>query len=342
MQLRLAGRHNRLRMPAPRRVSAVDAHVAGGVLRLVTSGFPAPRGRTMSEKAQWLRARHDGLCQSLVLEPRGHAGVVLAVLCDPADPSADAGVLFRRAGHFVPFSGHGAMGAAVLALQEGLVHPRQPGRLRLDTGLGTIDIHVDATGEPGGSTARWTSPPAFVLVGGLPVTVGARVLVVDVAWGGAFFAIVDSESAGTPLTPTRWPDFARLARPIAAAIEASIAVTHPTDPARRGIAGVAFVGDPGADRLQCLVAWADGTVEHAASGTGAAALLAVFDAMGFGTGDLRIESLAGVPLSARITGRTQVETVPAVVVDVMAAVWTIARHEFVIDPADPLRHGVLW
>ena len=330
-------------MPEPVRLAAVDAQVAGGVLRLLTSGLPAPRGRTMAEKAQWLRSRHDELCRSLVLEPRGHAGVTLAVLCEPSDADADAGVLFRRAGGYAALSGHGLIGVAALAVAEGLVHPRYSPRLRFDTGLGPVDVHLDAPAPLEGARARWISPPAFVLAGGLPVALANRTVTVDVAWAGAFFAIVDSESAGLPLTAARWSDFARLAGPLAAAVEASVAVAHPTVPARRGISGVVFVGDPGSARLRCLVAWADGGIERSASGTGAAAVLAVFDAMGFATDEpVEIESLAGVPLSVRIVGRTHVEQVPAVLVEVAGTAWPIGRHEFLLDPADPLRHGVSW
>jgi proline racemase len=333
-------------MPDVRRVSAIDAHVAGGVVRLVTAGLPSPRGKSLREKARWLQKHHDHLCRALVLEPRGHAGVTLAVLCEPLEAAADAGVLFRRAGGFVPLSGHGLLGAAALACQHGLLHPRQPGIVRAETALGAFDVWGDAPLESTVARVRWTSPPAFVLAGGLPVTVAARTLTVDVAWGGAFFAIVDSEAAGLPFVRERWAEFARLARPIAAAVESSISVAHPADPTSRGLAGVLFVGppEPGAAQLRCLAAWADGSIDRSASGTGAAALLAVFDAMGLGTDDaVLVEGLAGVPLEARIASRTQLlEALPAVRVEISAEAWTTACHEFVLDARDPLCGGVHW
>ena len=84
------------------RLTATDAHAAGGVVRLVTGGFPVPRGRTMEDKAKWLVRRHEGLCSALTLEPRGHDGIVLAVLCEPVTSGADAGILFRHGAGFVP------------------------------------------------------------------------------------------------------------------------------------------------------------------------------------------------------------------------------------------------
>jgi proline racemase len=333
-------------MPDVQRVSAIDAHVAGGVVRLVTAGLPSPRGKSVGERARWLQKHHDDLCRALLLEPRGHAGVTLAVLCEASETDADAGVLFRRAGGFVPLSGHGLLGSVALACQHGLVHPRQPGLVRAETALGAFDVWVDAPLDSTVAQVRWTTPPAFVLAGGLPVTAAGRTMTLDVAWGGAFFAIVDSEAAGVPFVRERWPEFARLARPIAAAVESSIAVTHPADPARKGIAGVIFVGapEPGSAQLRCLAAWADGSVDRSASGTGAAALLAVFDAMGLGTDDaVQVEGLVGVPLAARIVEHTQVlDWLPAVRVEIAAEAWTTALHEFVVDARDPLRRGVHW
>ena len=111
---------------APVRLTATDAHAAGGVVRLVTGGFPVPRGRTMDDKAKWLVRRHEGLCSALTLEPRGHDGIVLAVLCEPVTSGADAGVLFRHAAGFVPLCGHGLMGAATIAIERRLIVPRKP------------------------------------------------------------------------------------------------------------------------------------------------------------------------------------------------------------------------
>ena len=114
-----------------RHLTATDAHAAGGVVRLVTGGFPVPRGLTMDDRAKWLARRHEALCTALTLEPRGHDGIVLAVLCEPVTSGADAGVLFRHGGGFVPLCGHGLIGAATIAIERRLIVPREPGRLTI-------------------------------------------------------------------------------------------------------------------------------------------------------------------------------------------------------------------
>ena len=50
--------------------------------------------------------------------------------------------------------------------------------------------------------------PAFVLSGGHSVRLGSRELRVDIAFGGVFYAIADTEAIGIPLTPERLPELA--------------------------------------------------------------------------------------------------------------------------------------
>jgi len=62
--------------------------------------------------------------------------------------------------------------------------------------------------------------PSFVLYSGLTVRVGSRHLHGDVAFGGAFYAIVDAESAGVPLDPPQLSELRRMGMEISKAIEA--------------------------------------------------------------------------------------------------------------------------
>src|SRR4051794_37920894 len=262
---------------APVRLTAVDAHAAGGVLRLVTGGFPVPRGPTLHDKARWLARRHEGLCSALTLEPRGHDGVVLAVLCEPAAAGADAGVLFRHAGGFVPLCGHGLIAAATIAIERHLIHPREPGVLRLETAAGilavTFDLVVDADRDRV-ARVRYLSPPSFVFAGAVPVNIGARVVRADIAFGGAeFLLIADSESAGVPLARSHAADLQRAGRTLLGSAQASVSPVHPLDPALHGLAGAVFTGPPEADaHLRCAVIYEDGTLDRSPSGTAVSAL----------------------------------------------------------------------
>ena len=331
------------------RLTATDAHAAGGVVRLVTGGFPVPRGRTMEDKAQWLMRRHEGLCSALTLEPRGHEGIVLAVLCEPVTSGADAGILFRHGAGFVPVCGHGLMGAGTIAIERRLIVPRDPGRLTLETAAGLVSLEFDtlqAEDRIRVVRVRYVSPPSFVLAGAVAVKVGRRVVPADIAFGGAeFLVILDSESAGVPLARTHVPELRRAARVILDAAEASIPVVHPVDAAIHGLGGVVFTGPPeaGHAQLRCAPIYADGTADRSASGAAVSAVVAVLDAMGLaGAGLVTIESLAGTTMSGRVVEHATVGELNGVRVEVEAAAWIVADHEFFLEPDDPLVHGVAW
>ncbi len=335
--------------PAAVRLAATDAHAAGGVVRLVTGGFPVPRGRTMVDKARWLVRRHEGLCSALMLEPRGHDGIVLAVLCEPVTSGADAGVLFRHGAGYIPLCGHGLMGAATIAIERRLIVPSHPRRLALDTAAGLVSLEFD-TLEAEDRTrvvrVRYVSPPSFVVAGGVAVKVGRRVIPADIAFGGAeFLAIVDSEAAGVPLARPHLPDLRKAARLLLDAVVASIPVAHPVDAAMHGLAGVVFTGPPEREdaQLRCAAIYADGTADRSASGAAVSGVVAVFDAMGLGgAGSVTIESLAGTTMSGRVVEHVTVGDVNAVRVELEAAAWIVADHEFFLEPDDPLVHGISW
>src|SRR5258707_7743984 len=80
-------------------VKTIDAHAAGEPLRLIVDGFPSPRGKTMLDKREWVRAHADHLRRALMLEPRGHADMYGAILTEPVTPESHAGVLFRSEEH---------------------------------------------------------------------------------------------------------------------------------------------------------------------------------------------------------------------------------------------------
>src|SRR6266853_3129842 len=191
-------------------IKTIDAHVAGEPLRLVVDGFPSPRGGTMLAKREWAAKHADHLRRALVLEPRGHADMSGAVLTEPVSPGAHAGVLFFHNDGYSTMCGHGILAVTTIALERSLLLPGgDASTIVYDTPAGTIrtraTIGVRQAGKGGeageGGSIRvervsFVNVPSFVLYAGLPIQLGARHLRADVAYGGAFYAIVDSEAVG--------------------------------------------------------------------------------------------------------------------------------------------------
>jgi len=325
------------------RLKTIDAHAAGEPLRLIVEGFPSPQGRTMLDKREWVRKKADHLRRALMLEPRGHADMYGAVLTEPVSPGSHAGVLFMHNEGYSTMCGHGVIAVTTIALERGLIVPGPDGdTVVYDSPAGTIRARARL------SAARVTSVsfvnvPSFVLHGGLAVKIGARQIRADVAFGGAFYAIVDSETVGLPIDVAHLPELRRVGMEIKRAIEAAQTIAHPLEPGLQGIYGTIFTGppnDPQAD-LRNVTIFADAEVDRSPCGTGTAAVMAVIDAMGLLGDDKPFvhESLIGTRFSGRVTGRTAVGECQAIVPEIEGSAWITGEHTFLIDDDDPLRTG---
>ena len=331
-------------------IRTIDAHAAGGPLRLVVDGFPSPRGKTMLEKREWASQHADHLRRALILEPRGHIDMCGAVLTEPASPGAHAGVLFFHNGGYSSMSGHGVIAVTTIVIEHSLVMPGGDGTtIVFDTPAGTVRAVATIEAVPSGSERRarvervtFSNVPAFVLHAGVPVQLGARHLRADVAFGGAFYAIVDAETAGLAIDMAHVPELRRAGLAIREALERTVAIVHPTQGVS-ALDGTIFTGPPhdtGAD-LRNAVVFADGAVDRSPGGTGTSAVMAVIDAMGLLDEDRLFvhESLLGTRFTGRISGRTALGDYPAIVTDIEGSAWVTGEHTFVLDERDPLKHG---
>src|SRR5207237_6834816 len=137
-------------------------------------------------------------------------------------------------------------------------------------------------GERRVESVAFLNVPSFVLHGGLAVKLASRTIRADVAFGGAFYAIVDSEAAGLPIDVAHLPELRRAGMEIKHAIEAAQTIVHPLDAGLTGIYGTIFTGPPSDERadLRNVTIFADAEVDRSPCGTGTAAVMAVLDAMG--------------------------------------------------------------
>ena len=324
-------------------LKTIDAHAAGEPLRLVIEGYPSPRGSTMLEKREWLRKNADNLRRALMLEPRGHADMYGALLTEPVAPGSHAGVLFMHNEGYSTMCGHGVIAVTTIALERGLVMPGGDGAAVVyDAPAGTIRARAKmAQGHV--QSVSFVNVPSFVLHGGLAVKIGSRTLRADVAFGGAFYAIVDCEAVGLPIDPAHLPQLRGAGMEIKRAIETAHSIAHPLEPGLHGIYGTIFTGPPRDDRadLRNVTIFADAEVDRSPCGTGTAAVMAVLDQMGLLVEEKPFvhESLIGTHFNGRVVGRSVVGEYPAIVSEIEGSAWITGEHTFLVDEADPLREG---
>ena len=320
-------------------ISTIDAHTAGEPLRLIVDGFPPLEGRTILEKRDYIREHYDHLRTALMLEPRGHADMYGALLTKPEHPGSDAGVLFMHNEGFSTMCGHGVIAVVTIGLERGLF-TRQD--VILDSPAGPIHARASMNGRRVGSV-RFRNVPSFVLHPAVPVKLGSRELRADVAFGGAFYAIVDSEAAGIPVIPERLPDLRRAGMEIKRAVEAAVRVEHPGEPQLHGIYGTIFTGPPSAEGadLRNVTIFAAAEVDRSPCGTGTAAVMAVLAAMGLLAPGQSFthESIIGTLFRGWVLEDTTLGELTAIVPEIEGEAYITGEHTFLIDERDPLRHG---
>jgi len=103
-----------------------------------------------------------------MFEPRGHDMMSGSILYPPHDPQNDIGVLFIETSGCLPMCGHGTIGTITIAIEEGLVDPKTPGKLRLETPAGLVLIEYKQEGEKVKSV-KLTNVKSFLHSEGLEV-----------------------------------------------------------------------------------------------------------------------------------------------------------------------------
>ena len=335
-----------------RRITTIDAHTAGEPLRVVTSGWPELPGDTMLAKRRHAQEHHDHLRRFLMLEPRGHADMYGCVLTPPVTEDGDVGALFLHNEGFSTMCGHGIIGLVTVGLEAGLLaaEPLDAGGgqpvIRIDTPAGRVTARARLDSRGGVQSVTFRNVPSFRLHRDCEVAVaGVGRVRCDIAFGGAFYAYVDAASLGLELAPSRYQEIIDHGRRIKLAVTAQVPIEHPEgNPDLNFLYGTIFVeqlSQPGHSRNVCV--FADGEVDRCPTGTGVSGRAAIAHADGeIGIGDpLTIESLIGTSFEVTAAEAVTVGDLPAVIPEVTGSAWITGRHEFLLDPADPLPQGVL-
>jgi proline racemase len=262
-------------------------------------------------------------------------------VCEPNDDGADLGVVFFHNEGYSTACGHGTIALVTWALDEGVIS-RSDGENRVVVDVPSGRLETWARVEAGRVAAvRFRNVPSYVVEEGVRLETSAGVLEADLAFGGAFYASVPER-----VEPGELPRLIELGREVKRLIEDGREVVHPLEPELRDVYGVIFweTVSPGAPLVQRNVTvFADGEVDRSPCGSGTSARLALLDGQGWlSRGDeLRHVSIVGSEFTGRVVGDAEVAGIPAVITEVEGSAHRTGRHEFELDPNDPLGTGFL-
>ncbi|ALM83916.1 4-hydroxyproline epimerase [Bordetella sp. N] len=323
----------------------VDGHTCGNPVRLVAGGAPALVGANMVEKRAHFLREYDWIRTGLMFEPRGHDMMSGAILYPPTRPDCDIAFLFIETSGCLPMCGHGTIGTVTMALERGLVTPREPGLLRIDTPAGVVQARYEMDGAYVDSV-RITNVPSFLFASGLEAEVeGLGTIVADVAYGGNFYAIVSPQQNFPGLEHVQPSDILLWSPRVRQAFGAKYQFVHPENPAINGLSHVQWTGVPqhAEAHARNAVFYGDKAIDRSPCGTGTSARMAQWAAQGkLDVGDDFIhESIIGTLFRGRVEARARVGDFDAIVPSIEGWARMTGYNTIFIDDRDPLKHGFL-
>jgi 4-hydroxyproline epimerase len=322
----------------------IDGHTCGNPVRVVAGGsVPSLAGATMFERSRHFLAAYDWIRTGLMFEPRGHDIMSGAILYPPTRPDCDLGIVFIETSGCLPMCGHGTIGTVTIALEHGLVAPRDPGVLRLDTPAGLVEARFTRDG-PYVESVRITNVPSYLHGRDYAVDVeGLGTLRVDVAYGGNFYAIVEPQPLFSDVSDVQPSDLVRLSARLRAAFNARHKIAHPENPAIDRVTHVMWTGKARTPNgsARNAVFYGEKAIDRSPCGTGTSARMAQLAATGrLKEGEAFVhESIIGSTFVGRIEGRTTVGNSAAIIPSIEGWARVTGLNTIIIDDRDPFAHG---
>ena len=321
----------------------IDGHTCGNPVRLVAGGGPLLAGNTMMERRADFLAHHDWIRTGLMFEPRGHDMMSGSILYPPTRTDCDIGVLYIETSGCLPMCGHGTIGTVTFAIEHGLVRPRAPGTLMLDTPAGPVRADYTMAGEYV-EEVRLTNIASYLHAQGWDVDCpDLGPLKVDVAYGGNFYAIVEAQDNYTDLADYSALDLIKWSPVLRQRLNAQYSFVHPEKPEIDRLTHILWTGKPTVDGAHArnAVFYGDKAIDRSPCGTGTSARMAQLAARGdLKAGDAFVhESIIGSLFNGRVEAAAKVGDFDAIVPSIGGWARMTGYNTIFIDDRDPFARG---
>ncbi|MBZ9745483.1 4-hydroxyproline epimerase [Mesorhizobium sp. CO1-1-7] len=321
----------------------IDGHTCGNPVRLVAGGGPLLQGSTMMERRAHFLAEYDWIRTGLMFEPRGHDVMSGSILYPPTREDCDIAILFIETSGCLPMCGHGTIGTVTMAIEHGLIKPKTPGVLRLDTPAGLVIAEYKQVGEYV-EEVRITNVPSFLYAEGLAVECpGLGEITVDVAYGGNFYAIVEPQANYRDMADYSAGDLIAWSPVVRQRLNEKYSFVHPENPGITGLSHMLWTGKPTVEGVDArnAVFYGDKAIDRSPCGTGTSARMAQLHAKGkLKAGDAFVhESIIGSLFKGKVEKDVTVAGKPAIIPSIGGWARMTGLNTIFIDDRDPFAHG---
>lgn len=318
----------------------VDAHTCGNPVRVVAGGGPNLIGNNMSEKRQHFLKEYDWIRKGLMFEPRGHDMMSGSILYPPSNPDNDFGILFIETSGCLPMCGHGTIGTITIAVEEGLVTPKIPGKIKMEAPAGLVQIEYQQTGKKV-DWVRLTNVKSYLAAEGLTIDCPELgVITFDVAYGGNYYAIVDPQTNFSGIQDFTAAKIVQYSQEVRKRINEKYPdrFIHPENSTIRDVSHMLWTGDPldSSSSGRNAVFYGDKAIDRSPCGTGTSARLAQLHAKGkLKKGeDFIHESFIGSKFIGRVEEETSIGDIKAIVPSIQGWAKVYGYNNIIIDEDD--------
>lgn len=321
-------------------------HTGGEPLRIIMEGYPDIKASHLLEYRRILKEKYDHLRTAIMHEPRGHADMYGCLLLPPFNAEADFSVIFMHNEGYSTMCGHAIIALTTLAVKMGWVEIKNgEAHLTIEAPCGLIQAKAIIINNQ--IYASFHCVPSFVI--GLDYSVdvpGFGKVNYDLAYGGAFYAYVNSDQLGLELTPSNYKRIIETGMAIKHAVmKSNHSIRHPFESDLSFLYGTIFIGgpvSPGIDSRNVCV-FANGEVDRSPTGSGVSGRMAIHHKRGELTlhQKMTIESITGAVFVGSVESKLEYGDREAVIPCVEGTAYITGQHEFIIDPEDPFTNGFL-
>lgn len=332
-------------MRSTKTIHVVSCHAEGEVGDVIVGGVAPPPGETLWAQRNWI-AQDETLRNFVLNEPRGGVFRHVNLLVPPKHPDAQMGFIIMEPEDTPPMSGSNAICVATVLLDSGIIQMTEPEtEITLEAPAGLVHVRAKCSdGKAQNITVQ--NVPAFADRIGVTLEVsGFGEIIVDTAYGGDSFVVVQADALGFNLEASEAGKLAELGVQITNAANAQLRFHHPENAEWTHFSFCLFAGPLHREGTQltakAAVAIQPGKIDRSPTGTAACARMALLHASGqMQIGDtFTAVSIIGSEFHGCIAETTTIGEKAAIVPEITGRGWITGTHQHMLDPEDPWPEG---